>query len=76
MANDELRVAGRAYRRIKGRSDAAHEDLKRLIIDAYKRGVGTMEIAEQAEHPRELVRRILLAAERAGEIVMRRPVKK
>lgn len=64
--NEELEKAGRAYLSARDVADRMHAELKEVIIRAYKQDVGTMRIARLTGLEREQVRRIRLAAERAG----------
>lgn len=64
----ELERAGRAYTAAREIADRAQSDLKVAVVQAYREGVGTMEIARRSGQAREVIRRIRVAAERAGEL--------
>lgn len=64
--DDELEKAGRAYLAARDVSDRMHAELKDIVIKAYKQQIGTMHIARLTGLEREQVRRIRLAAEKAG----------
>jgi phosphoserine aminotransferase len=68
MDEPDLERLGRAYSRAKDKADSLHAELKQAVIDAYRAGVGTMEISHRTGQGRELIRRIRVAAEKAGQL--------
>lgn len=64
----DLERIGREYRQAKEKSDQLHADLKAAVVAAYLAGVGTMEISSRTGQPRELIRRIRVAAEKTGQL--------
>ena len=66
MSKDQLAQLGSAYRRSKATAESHHAALKDAIIQAYRAGVGTVEIARRTGQDRESVRRIRVVAENAG----------
>jgi hypothetical protein len=68
MEEDDLVRLGRAYRRARAHAEKLHAELKAAVVDAYRRGERTMDIARKVGLDRELVRRIRKAAEDADEL--------
>lgn len=64
--DDDLARISAAYRRAKTKADELYEQLRDAVIEQYKAGVGTMDIARRTGQDRELIRRMRVAAERAG----------
>lgn len=64
--DDDLARIGAAYRRAKTKADDLYEQLKDAVINEYKAGAGTMDIARRTGQDRELIRRMRVAAEKAG----------
>lgn len=67
---DELERAGRAYTAAREITEGAQATLKAEVVKAYKAGGKTMDIVRRSGQDREVIRRIRVAAEKAGELPM------
>jgi hypothetical protein len=66
MPQDKLAAAAEAYRKARQTAESRHVALKDVVVEAYQAGTGTIEIARRTGMDRESIRRIRVAAVKAG----------
>jgi hypothetical protein len=69
MEDNLARIAS-TYWRAKARADTLRTDLVDAVVQAYRDGGATMDIARRAGMDRESIRRIRKAAEERGDLPM------